>query len=91
MGPDPMAKVEIYTSQWCGFCHMAKRLLGKKGVDFTEFDVTEPGKREEMMQRAGGGYTVPQIFIGGRHIGGCNELQDLDREGRLDSMLAGVS
>lgn len=86
-----MAKVEIYTSQWCGFCHMAKRLLGKKGVEFTEFDVTRPGKREEMMQRAHGGYTVPQIFIDGRHIGGCDELHGLEREGKLDPLLAGAS
>ncbi len=85
-----MAKVEIYTSPWCGYCFMAKRLLAGKGVEFIEFDVTsEPGRRQEMTERAGGGQSVPQIFIDGRHIGGCNELHDLDRSGGLDPLLEG--
>lgn len=87
-----MATVEIYTSPWCGFCFMAKRLLGKKGVEYTEFDLnTEPGRRAEMMQRANGAYSVPQIFIDGRHIGGCDELHGLDRSGKLDPLLAGAA
>lgn len=83
-----MAKIEIYTSPWCGYCLMAKKLLKKKGAEYVEFDVTsEPGKRAEMAQRAGGLRTVPQIFIDGQHVGGCNELYDLDRDGKLDPML----
>jgi glutaredoxin 3 len=83
-----MAHIEIYTSPWCGYCHRAKRLLDKKGVEYTEYDVTvEPGRRQEMMQRAPGNYTVPQIFIDGRSIGGCDELFELDFDGDLDPML----
>ena len=83
-----MATVEIYTSPFCGFCHRAKALLQRKGVKYTEFDVTsEPGKREEMMERAPGRSTVPQIFIDGKGIGGCDELHALDAAGRLDQML----
>lgn len=83
-----MAKVEIYTSPFCGYCHRAKALLHKKGVAFTEFDVmSEPGKREEMSTRAAGRSTVPQIFIDGKGIGGCDELHALDAAGRLDKML----
>jgi glutaredoxin 3 len=83
-----MAETEIYTSPWCGYCHRAKRLLDKKGVNYTEYDVTaEPGRRKEMMQRAMGRYTVPQIFIDGEGIGGCDELFELDFDGKLDPML----
>ncbi|MSO91784.1 MAG: glutaredoxin 3 [Rhodospirillales bacterium] len=83
-----MANVEIYTSPFCGYCHRAKVLLHEKGVAFTEFDViSTPGKREEMMKRAGGRATVPQIFIDGKGIGGCDELHALDAAGRLDAML----
>lgn len=83
-----MANIEIYTSPWCGYCHRAKRLLDKKGVQYAEYDVTaEPGRRQEMMQRAPGSYTVPQIFIDDKGIGGCDELFELDFDGELDSML----
>lgn len=83
-----MAHIEIYTSPWCGYCHRAKRLLDKKGVEYAEYDVTvEPGRRQEMMQRAPASHTVPQIFIDGRSIGGCDELFELDFDGALDPML----
>lgn len=84
-----MSKVEIYSSQTCGFCHMAKRLLMSKSVQFTEYDVTlDLGKRVEMKQRSKGGGTVPQIFIGGTYIGGCTDLYELDQRGKLDSLLS---
>lgn len=84
-----MAKVEIYTSQLCGFCHAAKRLLTSKGVDFDETDVgRDPNKKGEMISRANGGRTVPQIFINDAHIGGCDDLYDLERAGKLDNLLA---
>ena len=84
-----MQTVEIYSSPLCGFCHAAKRLLKKKGVNFTEINVlTNPGRKPEMIKRAGGSRTVPQIFIAGQHVGGCDELHALDRAGRLDPMLA---
>jgi glutaredoxin 3 len=84
-----MKQVEIYTTQLCGFCFAAKRLLTKKGVSFTEIDVGgDPARRSEMVARAGGGYTVPQIFIGGQHVGGCDELYALERAGKLDPLLA---
>lgn len=85
-----MQPVEIYTTPFCGFCVMAKRLLTQKGVAFSEIDVSgAPEKRQEMMARANGGYTVPQIFIGGTHVGGCDELHALERAGKLDPMLNG--
>lgn len=81
-------QVEIYTSPTCGYCHAAKRLLAKKGVTFTEIDViAHPARRAEMVQRANGGRTVPQIFIGGRHVGGCDDIHALDGAGRLDPLL----
>jgi glutaredoxin 3 len=84
------AKIEIYTSPWCGYCARAKRLLGEKGVDYIEFDVTaDTSKRDEMVERAGGRQTVPQIFIDGKHVGGSDELHALDRAGKLDPLLAG--
>lgn len=84
-----MKSVEIYTSPLCGFCHAAKRLLSQKGVDFSEVDVlVAPDRRPEMEQRANGGRTVPQIFIGEIHVGGCDELYALDRAGKLDALLA---
>lgn len=84
-----MNTVEIYTSPLCGYCHAAKRLLSKKGVSFAEIDVSrQPARRQEMMQRANGQYTVPQIFIGQTHVGGCDELFDLDMSGKLDPLLA---
>jgi len=82
-------KVEIYTTPICGYCAMAKRLLTAKGVAFAEIDVmAHPEKRAEMTKRSGGGRTVPQIFIDGQSIGGCDELHALERRGRLDAMLA---
>lgn len=84
-----MKSVDIYTSPLCGFCTAAKRLLAKKGVSFTEIDIwAEPERKPEMIQRANGGRTVPQIFIGGTHVGGCDELHALERAGKLDAMLA---
>ncbi len=85
-----MAKVEIYTSCFCGFCARAKALLNRKGVKYEEIDVMEhPGKREEMRRRAGGRNTVPQIFIDGVPVGGSDDLQALESAGKLDPMLAG--
>lgn len=85
-----MKAVEIYTTPLCGYCHAAKRLLGKKGVEFTEIDVSaDNALRAKMMERAGGRRTVPQIFIGGQHVGGCDDLHALDADGKLDPMLAG--
>lgn len=85
-----MPAIEIYTTPFCGFCHAAKRLLNSKGAAFTEYDVSaKPELRREMMQRAMGGHTVPQIFIGETHVGGCDDLYALDRAGKLDPMLAG--
>lgn len=84
-----MPNVEIYTSPLCGFCHAAKRLLTQKGVTFTEIDVWEdPSRKPEMVQRANGGRTVPQIFIGETHVGGCDDLYALDRAGKLDPLLS---
>lgn len=84
-----MKTVEIYTTPLCGFCHAAKRLLTKKGVAYRETDVsTDPALRAKMMERAGGRRTVPQIFIGGAHVGGCDDLHALDHDGKLDPMLA---
>lgn len=84
-----MKTVEIYTSPICGYCHAAKRLLDAKGVAYVETDVfAVPGARSEMVQRAGGRTTVPQIFIGGQGIGGCDELHGLERAGKLDALLA---
>lgn len=84
-----MQPVEIYTSPLCGFCHAAKRLLTKKGVDFVEIDVFQnPDRKPEMIQRANGGRTVPQIFIGETHVGGCDDLFELEHSGKLDPLLA---
>lgn len=83
-----MAKVEIYTTMLCGYCGAAKRLLNKKGVDFTEYDVMfKPGLRGEMAERAGGATSVPQIFIDDVSIGGFDELMDLEMDDALDAML----
>ena len=84
-----MPRIEIYTTPWCPYCIAAKRLLETKGVNYEETDVSrDPAMRSEMMQRAPGRHTVPQIFIDGRHIGGCDELHALDRAGKLDPLLA---
>jgi glutaredoxin 3 len=85
-----MPTVEIYTKPTCGFCHMAKRLLSSKGISYSEVNIlAQPNRRGEMIQRANGGSTVPQIFIGGTHIGGCDDLMGLERGGKLDALLAG--
>jgi glutaredoxin 3 len=83
-----MAKIEVYSSFLCGYCARAKSLLKAKGVDYQDLDVfTDPEKRKEMTERAGGRTSVPQIFIDGEHIGGCDELFALDRDGKLDPLL----
>ena len=82
-----MKPVTLYTPPFCGYCHAAKRLLSAKGVAFTEIDVSAD-RRAEMVQRANGGRTVPQIFIGEEHIGGFDEMNALDRAGKLDAILA---
>ncbi|MGB5092105.1 MAG: glutaredoxin 3 [Parvibaculum sp.] len=84
-----MPDVTIYTTMMCPYCARAKSLLTRKGVQFKEIDVgMDPEKREEMMTRAHGRHTVPQIFINGAHIGGCDDLHDLDKVGKLDPLLA---
>ncbi len=84
-----MADVNIYTRQLCGFCVAAKRLLDTKGVSYTEHDATfDQGLRGEMVQKANGRSTFPQIFIGDVHVGGCDDLHDLERAGKLDALLA---
>jgi len=84
-----MPKVEVYSKFTCPFCYRAKALLKSKGVDFEEIEVSMGGeKRATMIQRSGGGSTVPQIFIDGAHIGGSDDLAALDRAGKLDALLA---
>ncbi len=84
-----MKPVEIYTTPTCTYCQAAKRLLSRKGVGFTEVDVSQDAAlRSAMSKRAGGRSTVPQIFIAGVHVGGCDDLHDLDEARRLDMMLA---
>lgn len=84
-----MAKITIYTTMFCPYCHMAKDLLNQKGAAFDEIDVNaQPGLRAQMRERAGGRNTVPQIWIGDRHVGGCDDLYALDRTGELDGLLA---
>ena len=83
-----MARVEMYSKTWCGFCVRARGLLQAKGVTIEEYVIDGGGpKREEMIQRSKGRTTVPQIFIDGHHIGGCNDLFALERDGKLDAML----
>jgi glutaredoxin 3 len=83
-----MAEVEIYTQPWCPFCARAMSLLNGKGVAFREIDAPHgTAERQESIHRSGGKTTVPQIFIDGRHIGGCDELVALDRAGKLDPLL----
>jgi glutaredoxin 3 len=84
-----MPPVEIYTTRWCPYCHAAKALLTRKGVDFKEIDASASSVRQAMIQRANGRSTVPQIFIGKVHVGGSDDLHDLEDEGRLDPLLAG--
>jgi glutaredoxin 3 len=84
-----MSPVEIYTTRWCPYCHAAKALLTRKGVAFKEIDASSSAVRQAMIQRANGRSTVPQIFIGPVHVGGSDDLHELDYEGRLDPLLAG--
>lgn len=84
-----MRPVEIYTTPICPYCLAAKRLLQKKGVAYSEIDVSrDPALRAAMIERARGRRTVPQIFVGGVHVGGCDDLHDLDHAGKLDPLLA---
>lgn len=84
-----MASVVIYTRQFCGYCSAAKKLLETKGVTFEEHDATyAPDVRQEMIKRANGRTTFPQIFIKDRHVGGCDDLHALERAGELDALLA---
>ena len=87
-----MSGVVMYSSRFCPFCSAAKRLLAARGVPFEEIDVDfDPERRGEMTARAGGRHTVPQIFIGERHVGGCDELYALERAGELAPLLEGVT
>jgi len=84
-----MADVTIYTRMMCGYCSAAKGLLDRKGVTYTEHDASfSPELRQEMISKARGRATFPQIFIGDTHVGGCDDLHDLESQGRLDAMLA---
>jgi glutaredoxin 3 len=84
-----MPPVTIYTKPWCPYCLAAKELLTEKGVPFTEIDIMgNAGKRDEMIAKARGRSTVPQIFVGDRHVGGCDDLYALDSRGELDPLLA---
>ncbi|UFX45021.1 glutaredoxin 3 [Bradyrhizobium sp. 41S5] len=83
------AAIEIYTRPGCGYCTAAKSLLMRKNAAFTELSVaSNPSYRDEMYDRAGTGSTFPQIFIGKTHVGGCDELYALDREGKLDGLIS---
>jgi glutaredoxin 3 len=84
-----MPPVTIYTTSLCPYCQMAKQLLDQKNVAYAEIDVTgKPGLRDEMRRKAGGRNSVPQIWIGAHYVGGCDDLQALDRQGRLDALLS---
>jgi glutaredoxin 3 len=83
-----MPKVQIYTTQWCPYCHAAKSLLEGKGVAYEEVNAQDPETRNEMVQRAHGRRTVPQIFIGKTHVGGYDDMAALERHGELDPLLA---
>ena len=83
-----MPQIDIYTTPMCPYCHAAKRLLDQKGATYNEINVMmRPERRREMETRASGGHTVPQIFIGGTHVGGCDDLYALDKQGGLDPLL----
>jgi glutaredoxin 3 len=84
-----MPPITIYTKAWCPYCAAAKELLQSKGAPFDEIDIgAQPDRRSEMMTRSGGRSTVPQIFVGEQHVGGCDDLYALDRRGELDRLLA---
>jgi glutaredoxin 3 len=83
-----MTPITIYTKSWCPYCAAAKDLLGQKGAAFDEIDIEKrPEARQEMIQKAGGRSSVPQIFIGERHVGGFDDLNALDGRGQLDALL----
>lgn len=83
-----MAQVTMYTKTYCPYSKRARELMSAKGVAFDDIDVTDDESRfEEMVERSGGGTTVPQVFIAGRHIGGADDLDDLDERGELDTLL----
>lgn len=84
----PMSKIQIYTTNWCPYCNAAKALLDDKGVAYDEIDVTDPTLRMDMIHRAHGRRTMPQIFIGERHVGGYDDLSALERRGQLDPLLS---
>ena len=85
-----MPKVEVYTQPWCPYCKQAIGLLGKKGVAVTEIEAPHgTAEREDSIRRSGGRTSVPQIFVAGHHVGGCDDLMALERAGKLDAMLAG--
>ena len=83
-----MARIEVYTQPWCPYCARAMKLLAKKGVAFQEIDAAHGTPQRAESEARSGRSTVPQIFIDGRHIGGCDDLVALDRAGRLDPLLA---
>jgi glutaredoxin 3 len=84
-----MSEIVMYSTAWCGYCQRARNLLERKGVAFREIKVDEvPGEREVMLEKSGGRRTVPQIFIGEHHVGGSDDLHELDAQGRLDALLA---
>jgi glutaredoxin 3 len=83
-----MPAITIYTKDWCPYCAAAKKLLGEKGAPFTEIDIeAKPELRAEMIQKAGGRTSVPQIFIGERHVGGCDDIYALDARDELEALL----
>jgi len=85
-----LPEITIYSSPFCGYCSAAKRLLRSKQLDFIEIDVLiEPERRQEMVARSNGRATVPQVFVGDKHIGGFDDLSALDAAGELDALLAG--
>ncbi|MGQ8365957.1 glutaredoxin 3 [Glaciecola sp. 1036] len=85
-----MQKVEIYTKGYCPYCKRAKALLAHKGVEYIEFEIDKnPDLRDPMIERANGSYTVPQIFIGDQHVGGCDDLYALESQNKLDALLQG--
>jgi len=86
-----MPKIVVYTKAWCPYCRDAAALLSQKGAEFVEINIDkEPQRRAEMIEKSGGRRTVPQVFIGETHVGGCDDLHALDAEGGLDPLLAGA-
>jgi len=84
-----LPKITVYTTPFCPYCIAAKRMLKKKGAAFEEIDVSNDAERQKMMEKTDGGYTVPQIFIGARHVGGFDDMSELEALGELDPLLAG--